>query len=156
MGVKSKTGENMNQTLKLESVFRAEQVRLKPYYDLTSYRRELLYAQDVIGIHIDRVEAWMEDNSIGRENFNTEFQENIRGIVEQGETRQEEARRDTLIAFYAESIGKFPDPGARATFTKCIIAALDDGGELNHGDVYHNEFIAAIRERQEVEGDGRR
>jgi len=161
----------MSQELNIKKVFTAEQVRLKPYYDLTSYRRELVYAYDVLGIHIGRIEDVLEGKWLP-EKANKEFGElvtEIRGLsrTESEESEERESppllkvlsvketprpRRDAVQRYYARSLKKFDDPKDRMIFIQGI-AAMDDGEELNLGDMYHEDFNAALIEYKEAKGD---
>lgn len=145
-----------NQELNIKKVFKAEQVRLKPYYDLQSYWRELGYAQDVLGIHIERIENVIKGEWLP-ENANEEFRElvtEIRGLsrTDAAEIETETPRADAIRRFYEESIGKFDDPKDRMIFIQGI-AAIDGGEFLDLLDMYHDDFNAALIEYKEMTKD---
>jgi len=145
-----------NQELNIKKVFKAEQVRLKPYYDLKSYWRELGYAQDVLGIHIERIENVVKGEWLP-ENANKEFGElvtEIRGLsrTDAAEIETETPRADAIRRFYEESIGKFDDPKDRMIFIQGI-AAIDGGEFLDLLDMYHDDFNAALIEYKEMTKD---
>ena len=144
----------MSQELNLKNVFRAEQVRLKPYYDMGSYRRELIYAYDVLGIHIGRIEDVLEGKWLP-EKANEEFGElvtEIRGLSRTDSTEDETTtpllRREAVEQFYAGAIGKFDDPKDRMIFIQGI-AAIDGGEQLDLLEMYHEDFNAALIEYKE-------
>jgi len=139
----------MKQTLNLKSIFKAESVREKPYYDLESYRKELEYTSHLLKTHAVRVKTWIH-NKNDRSRFNPEFKELMVEIVERGETPQ--PRREAVQEYYKRSLEKFTDPKDRMIFIQGI-AAMDDGEELNLGDMYHDDFNVALLEYKEAKGD---
>jgi hypothetical protein len=164
----------MSQELNLKSIFKAEQVRLKPYYDLPSYRRELVYAYDVLGIHIGRIEDVLEGKWLP-EKANKEFGElvtEIRGLPrtegEEGEERESPPllkvlideehtevplqRREAVKRFYAASLDKFDDPKDRMIFIQGV-AAIDGGEGLDLMDMYYVDFNDALLKYKEAKGD---
>lgn len=165
------------EKLNLENIFKAEQVRLKPYYDMPSYKRELVYAYDVLGIHISRIEdvlegAWLPVNA------NKEFDAlvtEVRGLsrTDSTETGERESppllevlsdkpvtegnevsqpRRIAIEKFYAASLEKFDDPKDRMIFIQGV-AAIDGGEGLDLLDMYHEDFNKALIEYKAVKGD---
>ena len=135
--------------LNIKKVFRAEQVRIKPYYDLHTYWRELVYAESVLKIHSGRVSRWIHGKDDGS-TFNTEFKELMAEIVELGEVPK--PRREAMQDYYKRSLEKFDDPKDRMIFIQGI-AAMDDGEELNLGDMYTDDFNAALLKYKEANGD---
>lgn len=163
----------MMQELNLENIFKAEQVKLKPYYDMASYKRELVYAYDVLGIHIGRIEDVLKAEWLP-ENANKEFGAlvtEVRGLscMDSTETEERESppllevlsdkavteddevsqpRRVAVERFYAASLEKFDDPKDRMIFIQGI-AAIDGGEGLDLLDMYHEDFNAALTEYKE-------
>jgi len=141
----------MNQELNIGAVFKAEQVRIKPYYNLNTYWRELVYAENVLKIHIGRVSRWMHEKD-DESTFNPEFKALMAGIVELVD--EPKPRRGAVEEYYKRSLEKFDDPKDRMIFIQGI-AAMDDGEELNLGDMYHDDFNAALIKYKEANGDER-
>ena len=151
----------MSQELNLKKVFKAEQVRLKPYYDLPSYRRELVYAYDVLGIHISRIEDVLEGKWLP-EKANKEFGSlvtEVRGLSRTDSTVIETTtsligRKDALRDFYTRTIEKIDDLKDRLIFIQAF-AALDQSEEHDLIDVYIDDFNAVLIEYKErIENDG--
>lgn len=163
-----------NQELNLKSIFKAEQVRLKPYYDLSSYKRELVYAKYVLDIHIERIESVMTGRWLP-EKANEEFGAlvtEIRGLsrteiaeieereippllkvlIDEEQTEVPLQRREAVERFYAASLEKFDDPKDRMIFIQGV-AAIDGGEELDLLDMYHEDFNAALLKYKEAKGD---
>jgi hypothetical protein len=172
--------DKMSQELNIENIFKAEQVRLKPYYDMPSYKRELVYAYDVLGIHISRIEDVLEGKWLPVPvNANKEFDAlvtEVRGLSRTDSTETEEResppllevlsdkavtgddevsqpRRIAIKKFYAASLEKFDDPKDRMIFIQCV-AALDGWEELDLSDMYEKDFDAALIEYKEVQDNG--
>jgi len=139
----------MKRTINLKSIFKAESVREKPYYDLESYHKELEYTSHLLKTHAMRVKTWIH-NKNDRSMFNPEFKALMGEIVEHGELPQ--PRRAAVQEYYKRSLEKFDDPKDRMIFIQCI-ATMDDGEDLNLGDMYLDDFNAALLEYKEAKGD---
>ena len=136
--------------LNLKSIFRAEQVRPKAYYDLESYHNELKYTSELLKSHAIRVTTWRVEDEQNRAAFNSEFKELMAEIVERGEVPM--PRREAVKEFYADSIEKFPDPKDRMIFIQGI-AAIDGGEFLDLLDMYQDDFNAALIKYKEMTED---
>ncbi len=135
--------------LNLKSIFRAEQVQTKPHYDLVSYHNELKYTSSLLKVHAARVARWITGTDDGS-TFNSEFKELMAEIVERGDVPK--PRREAVKRFYAKTMAKLDDPKDRMILCQCI-ATMDDGEELNLGDMYIDDFNAALIECKEAKGD---
>ena len=134
----------MNQEISLKRLFKAEDVRLRPFDSIEGYLKELEYTRRLIGDHILRVKDVVNGTPINR--FNSEFVKLIEGIKTRGEMASwiaPQPRREALQAFYTRYLEKFADPKDRMIFIQCV-AAVDGGEMLDLLDMYLDDFNAAL------------
>jgi len=139
----------MNQELSIKALFKAEDVRQKPFDTIEGYLKELQYTRRVIVNHIARVE--MVVNGCSLDYFNREFVNLMESIKARGEMASwvaPQPRVEAVKDFYRRSLDKFDNPKDRMIFIQCV-AALDRAEELDLLDMYLDDFNAALIEYRE-------